>query len=437
MHSSASNEAPDSLSHPINLFTPMNLNQMPIAALFGALALASHPLHADEDGFYDLFNGKDLTGWKGGEAAVEDGALVSKDGYTMTEGTFSSYVLEFEFRLPVGGNNGIGIHYPGHGDGAYTGMEIQVLDDTAPKYSELKDYQYHGSLYVLAPAKRAALKPVGEWNHQRISVMGPALKIEVNGEITLRVNLDDINRKHPDHEGAKRRSGHIALLGHRSPVAYRNIRIREIAPAANVANVRAQGYEPLFDGKSLAGWKHHEGITNWHVKNGILKHTGKSGETVHLWTEKPYGDFTMVFDWRWSGRGEMKMQPQVLPDGTHGERVEVEELDSGVFVRGNQKSQVNLWNWTVGSGEVWGYRTDKDTPPDIRAAVTPRVKADRPLGEWNRIMIRMKGDVLNVVLNGKKVIIDAPLPGVPATGPIALQHHGQAIDFANIWIKED
>ncbi|MFU8893921.1 MAG: DUF1080 domain-containing protein [Luteolibacter sp.] len=406
-------------------------------ACFAAIALSIPMLHADDEGFYDLFNGKDLTGWKGGDAMVEDGALISRDGHTMTEATYSSYELDFEFRLPAGGNNGIGIHYPGEGDGAYTGMEIQILDDTAPKYSELKDYQYHGSLYVLAPAKRASLKPVGEWNHQRISVMGPDIKVEVNGETTLRANLDELNKTHPKHEGAKRRAGHIALLGHRSPVAYRNIRIRELPPAANINNVRAQGFQPLFNGTSLEGWKHHEGITNWHVKNGILKHTGKSSETLHLWSEQEYGDFTLVFDWRWSGRGEMKMQPQVLPDGTHGERVEVEELDSGVFLRGNVKSQVNLWNWTVGSGEVWGYRTDKNTPPEIRAAVTPRLKADRPLGEWNRMTIQMKGDVLNVVLNGKQVIENAQLPGVPEKGPIALQHHGQAIDFANIWIKQE
>ncbi len=401
------------------------------------MALATPFLIADDEGFYDLFNGKDLTGWKGGDAIVKDGVLVSKNGTTMTEATYASYELDFEFRLPAGGNNGIGIHYPGHGDGAYTGMEIQILDDTAPKYAELEDHQYHGSLYFFAPAKRASLKPIGEWNHQRISVMGAAIKVEVNGETTLRANLDELQPHHPEHEGVKRRSGHIALLGHRSPVAYRNIRIREIPPAANIMNVRAQGYEPLFDGNSLAGWKHHDGITNWHARNGILKHTGESGETIHLWTEKEYGDFTMVFDWRWSGRGELRMQPQVQPDGTHGERVEVEELDSGVFIRGNTKSQVNLWNWTVGSGEVWGYRTHKDTPPEIRAAVTPKVKADKPLGEWNRMMIKMKGDVLNVILNGKHVIVDAQLPGIPDRGSIGLQHHGQAIDFANLWIKEE
>ncbi|MCF7675869.1 MAG: DUF1080 domain-containing protein, partial [Akkermansiaceae bacterium] len=117
--------------------------------------------------------------------------------------------------------------------------------------------------------------------------------------------------------------------------------------------------------------------------------------------------------------------------------LEVEELDSGIYLRGSSKSQVNLWNWPVGSGEVYGYRTDKSIPADVRAAVTPRLKADAPVGEWNRMLISVKGDVLNVTLNGRAVIVDAQLPGIPARGPIALQHHNAAIDFANIWIKED
>jgi hypothetical protein len=91
----------------------------------------------------------------------------------------------------------------------------------------------------------------------------------------------------------------------------------------------------------------------------------------------------------------------------------------------------------VGSGEVYGYRTDANTSAEVRAAVTPKVKADTRLGEWNRMMISLKGELLTVSLNGRVVIENAPLPGIPASGPIALQHHGGAIDFANIWIKTE
>ncbi len=407
------------------------------AMAIGVLFVSLNPLKADDEGFYDLFNGKDLSGWTGGDASVEDGVLVSRDGNTMTEAIFANYQLEFEFRLPAGGNNGIGIHYPGEGDAAFTGMEIQILDDSHPRYEGLRDDQYHGSLYTLAAARRASLKPVGDWNHQRISVLGSVILVEVNGETTLRANLDDLNRLHPDHEGAMRRSGHIALLGHNSEVGFRNIRIREIPPSANESNVRAQGYKPLFDGKSLDGWNHDPGQNHWHALPGILRHTGEAGDPPHLWTKEEYGDFTMVFDWRWAQRGELMQRPNILPDGSIGdERHEVEELDSGVFVRGEIKSQVNLWNWPAGSGEVWGYRNDESMPAEVRAAATPLLKADRPLGEWNRMMIIMKGDVLNVVLNGRQVIRDARLPGVPESGAIGLQHHGEAIDFANLWIKE-
>ena len=97
---------------------------------------------------------------------------------------------------------------------------------------------------------------------------------------------------------------------------------------------------------------------------------------------------------------------------------------------------MNLWNWSVGSGEVYGYRMDAKQTPEVRAGVTPKVKADRPQSEWNRMMITLKGDVLTVSLNGRVVIERAQLPGIPAKGPIGLQHHGQAIEFANLWVKE-
>ncbi|MEI6179059.1 MAG: DUF1080 domain-containing protein, partial [Verrucomicrobiota bacterium] len=90
----------------------------------------------------------------------------------------------------------------------------------------------------------------------------------------------------------------------------------------------------------------------------------------------------------------------------------------------------------VGSGEVYGYRKDSSMSAEVKAGVTPKAKADKPQGEWNRTLITLKGDRLTVSLNGKAVIDNAALPGVPASGPIGLQHHGGAIDFANIWIKD-
>jgi hypothetical protein len=101
----------------------------------------------------------------------------------------------------------------------------------------------------------------------------------------------------------------------------------------------------------------------------------------------------------------------------------------------------------VGSGEVYGYRMDDKMPPAVRAGVTPKTIADHDIGQWSTFEITMKGDRLSVVLNGVQVIENAQLPGVAATGPIALQHHGSwengkwagppsLVQFRKISIKE-
>ena len=138
------------------------------------------------------------------------------------------FVFEFDFLLPPGGNNGLGVHYPGSGDAAYTGMELQILDNSHERYAKLKDYQYHGSLYTLKAAKRGHLKPVGEWNRQKVTVNGPSVKVVLNGVEILDANLDEINKEKPNHKGAKRRAGHLCFCGHGAPVKFKNITILEL-----------------------------------------------------------------------------------------------------------------------------------------------------------------------------------------------------------------
>ena len=78
--------------------------------------------------------------------------------------------------------------------------------------------------------------------------------------------------------------------------------------------------------------------------------------------------------------------------------------DSGILLRGTGKGQVNITCNTIGSGELYGYRTDKKMPPEVRTGSIPKVKADAPLGQWNRFVITLKKDRLTVVLNGQTVI---------------------------------
>ncbi len=72
----------------------------------------------------------------------------------------------------------------------------------------------------------------------------------------------------------------------------------------------------------------------------------------------------------------------------------------------------------------------------VRLPTTPRVRADKPMGEWNRFVITVKGERLTVVLNGKVVLHEALLPGVKPTGKLAIQNHGNAFEVANFFVKE-
>ena len=176
-----------------------------------------------------LFNGKNLTGWTGANYEVKDGVLICSGKVLRTEKQYSNYIFEFDFLLPKGGNNGIGIHYPGEGRPSGAGMELQILDNSHPKYAKLKESQYHGSLYKLQAAKRGFLKPVGQWNHQKVTVDGPKVIVELNGTKILDADLAELATRNRKHQGVKRRSGYICFCGHGAPVQFRNITILELA----------------------------------------------------------------------------------------------------------------------------------------------------------------------------------------------------------------
>jgi hypothetical protein len=225
-----------------------------------------------------------------------------------------------------------------------------------------------------------------------------------------------------------------------------------------VAGDPPPGFVSLFNGKDFTGWKVPAGDNgHWKVVDGVIDYDAQSeaaGEK-HLWSTGEYGDFVLRLDWR------IKETPWVNPnvpivryDGTHKKgpdgkeiRLSVPDSDSGVYLRGTDKAQVNIWCWPIGSGEVYGYRMDEKQPAAVRAGVTPKANADRDIGEWNTFEITMKGDRLTVVLNGVTVLENAQLPGVPARGRIALQHHGAKTDgkwnsppalvqFRNVFVKE-
>ncbi|NOT59191.1 MAG: DUF1080 domain-containing protein [Acidobacteria bacterium] len=222
------------------------------------------------------------------------------------------------------------------------------------------------------------------------------------------------------------------------------------------------GFTSLFNGRDFAGWKIPEGDNgHWKVLDGVpvavidYDAESEAPKDKNLWTEREYGDFVLRVDWRIKETPYINPNvPIILPSGLHkknerGEEIKtsVPDSDSGILVRGGSKSQINIWGWPTGSGEVYGYRMDKAMPPEVRAGVTPKKNADKNIGEWNTFEITMRSDRLTVKLNGETVIENAQLPGIAAKGSIGLQHHGgkrdgkwnsppALVQFRNISIKE-
>lgn len=218
------------------------------------------------------------------------------------------------------------------------------------------------------------------------------------------------------------------------------------------------GFKELFNGKDLTGWKVPQGDNgHWKVIDGVIDYDAASEATgdKSLWSDREFGDFTLQVDWRIKETPYVNPNvPYILPDGTHARdstgkpmRLSLPDSDSGILLRGSGRHQVNIWCWPIGSGEMYGIRMDRNTPPDLRAAVTPRTQADKPVGEWNRYEITVRGTTVTVVLNEKTVIAAAPIPDLPARGRIGLQHHGgkrdgkwnsppSLLQFKNIFVKE-
>ena len=188
------------------------------------------------DDFEPIFNGRDFTGWSGpvDKNRVADGSLLSSHGTIFTEDVYDDFIVQFQFQLPEAGNNGLAIRYPGQGDTAYAGMcELQVLDNTAPGYAQLKPQQYHGSIYGMVPARRGYLRPVGQWNFQKVTVQGHHITVELNGFVITDADISKVDPKSFMYDAAKfqgrlRTEGHFGVAGHGKPVAYRDIQIRRL-----------------------------------------------------------------------------------------------------------------------------------------------------------------------------------------------------------------
>ena len=419
-------------------------------------------LDAGDGEFVPLFNGRNLDGWVNVNCApetwkVKDEMIVCSGiptGVMRTEKMYENYTLELEWRhIKKGGNAGLFVHsdpITAPGQPFTRSIEVQILDgrNTENYTSDGDVFAIHGATmkpdkphpngWMRSLPSERRCKPAGQWNHYRVESRDGAISLAVNGKVVTRAY------------DANPRKGYICLESEGSEVHFRNIRIRRLPssnPSARMVARKAEGFRILYNGLDLRGWKMapgHEG--HWQAKNWVLDYDGKSEAKgdKSLWTQQSFGDFVLIVDWRLPAEPKIEQVPVILPDGSVAvdadgkpRTVAVKDAgDSGIYLRGSSKSQINIWNWSVGSGEIWGYRTDKNMPAEVRRGATPVLNADNPVGRWNRFVITAMGDKVTIVLNGKTVIKEAKLPGMPEKGPIALQHHGDRVQFANIYIKE-
>jgi predicted neuraminidase len=439
----------------------------------GPPATAAGSAAPDADGFLPLFNGRDLAGWvpmnvaAGGRPddtfTVRDGMIVSTGkptGVMRTDRMYENFVVEMEWKhLEPAGNAGLFIW----GDGVTApgtpfarGIEVQILDEAYitrnPKVGEWATGQgdvfaIHGATMVpdrphpkgamrCLPSERRT-KPAGEWNHYRVECVDGVLKLAVNGKV-----VSGATQCNP-------RKGYICLESEGAPAHFRNLRVKELPGSGAKPEETAKadpGYKSIYNGLDLTGWSQDPGHKgHWQPKDWTLAYDGNSEAKIkHLWTERSYGDFELVADWRLVDKPKRVRKPIVLPtgeiakndDGTE-KTAEVDWAgEGGILLRGSDKAVVDMGGWPAGSGGVGGYRDDPSAAAAVRAGATPKAAADKKVGQWNRFVITMKGDRLTVVLNNQTVIADAHLPGVKSSGPIGLQDRGAAIEFANLFVRE-
>lgn len=190
-----------------------------------ALVLAG----AEEKAATALFDGKSLAGWvkmHGGEWSVEEGIIIGRNGkdwstnpeksgsWLRSEKEYGDFVFEFEYAINAKGNSGVFFRSGLEKNPAFTGHEVQILDDHGREPKKFTT----GSLYdVVAPSKNMS-KPAGEWNSVKIEAKGKRIQVWLNGERVL------------DHESDRQQRGYLGLQNHddHAVVKFRDLKIREL-----------------------------------------------------------------------------------------------------------------------------------------------------------------------------------------------------------------
>ncbi|HSI61635.1 MAG TPA: DUF1080 domain-containing protein, partial [Candidatus Saccharimonadia bacterium] len=155
---------------------------MKFATTLCALVLASTAAFAEE-GFVDLFNGKNLDGWFVEPAnpavwTVKKGELARspQSSYLWTKETYGDFILEMEFKVTPGCNSGLFFRTDPKNP-VQGGFELQIMDS----FGKTPDKHDCGALYDAKEPAVNAVKKAGEWNTFRLEVKGAKVVCLING----------------------------------------------------------------------------------------------------------------------------------------------------------------------------------------------------------------------------------------------------------------
>ncbi len=444
--------------------------------------LAFISLNGQEDGWFTLFNGKDLTGWSqlNGQAPyrVENGEIVgttksgSPNSFLCTDKKYGDFILELEYLVDPTMNSGIQIRSESiktYQNGRVHGYQIEIDPSTRAFSGGIYDEARRGWLYPLSlnPAGKTAFKQ-SQWNHLRVEAIGPSIRVWLNGINTANIQ-DDMTL-----------SGFIALQVHAiggeadagKEIRWRNIRLKTgdlekdrtpIVPGVHEENFlvnqlsdyeKRMGWRLLWDGKTTGGWRSAKGgafpQSGWQINDGVLSVLASDGsESTHggdIVTEEVFSDF------------ELRLEFRITPGANSGIKYFVDtDLNKGAgSAIGPEYQILDDERHPDAKLGVNGNRTIAslyDLIPAENLSLPGKDKPFRGVGEWNQARIIARGNKVEHWLNQHKVVEyerGTPMwralvayskyktwPGfgeLPA-GHILLQDHGNLVSFRSIKIK--
>lgn len=185
-----------------------------------------------DDGFAPMFNGKDLSGWQTtGNWVVQEGGIVTLvprpgehgwqryDAYLTTARKYGDFVLDLEFKFDKGGNSGVFLRVGDRSSQVDSGFEVQILDTHGKANITAHDC---GGVIGTAAASKNMVKPAGQWNRYVVTCVGNDLKVVLNGEQIIDLDLSETGLKNRPAEGF------IGFQDEAKRVWYRNVRIKEL-----------------------------------------------------------------------------------------------------------------------------------------------------------------------------------------------------------------